>query len=61
LMLDRLALGTVAWWEVIVSMGLMAVTVFACIFIAGRLYRYGVLMYGQRPSLRQLAKMVRSQ
>jgi ABC-2 type transport system permease protein len=61
LMLDRLALGTVAWWEVIVSMGLMVVTVLGCIFIAGRLYRYGVLMYGQRPSLRQLVKMVRSQ
>jgi ABC-2 type transport system permease protein len=60
-MLDRLALGTVAWWEVIVSMGLMVVTVFVCIFIAARLYRYGVLMYGQRPSLRQLVKMVRSQ
>jgi ABC-2 type transport system permease protein len=61
LMLDRLALGTVAWWEVILSIGLMVVTVFVCIFIAGRLYRYGVLMYGQRPSLRQLVKMVRSQ
>jgi hypothetical protein len=39
----------------------MVVTVFGCIFIAARLYRYGVLMYGQRPSLRQLVKMVRSQ
>jgi ABC-2 type transport system permease protein len=59
LMLDRLALGTVAWWEPPVTIGLMLVTILACIWIAARLYRHGVLMYGQRPGLGQLVKMVR--
>jgi ABC-2 type transport system permease protein len=60
LMLDRLALGTVAWWEVVLTIGLMLTTIFVCIWIAARLYRYGVLMYGQRPGLRQLLKIIRA-
>jgi hypothetical protein len=37
---------------------LMLVAISACTWFAARLYRYGVLMYGQRPSLRQLVKLV---
>ena len=46
LMLMRLALGTVAWWEIVVTVALMLVTILACTWFAARLYRYGVLMYG---------------
>jgi len=59
LMLVRLALGTVAWWEIVVTVALMLVTISACAWFAARLYRLGVLMYGQRPSLRQMVKLVR--
>jgi ABC-2 type transport system permease protein len=59
LMLVRLALGAVAWWEVVATVALMLVAISACAWFAARLYRLGVLMYGQRPGLRQLAKMVR--
>ncbi len=59
LMLVRLALGTVVWWEIVVTITLMLVTILACIWFAARLYRYGVLMYGQRPGLRQIVKLVR--
>jgi ABC-2 type transport system permease protein len=38
---------------------LMLVTIVACTWFAARLYRYGVLMYGQRPSLGQMVKLVR--
>ena len=58
LMLARLALGAVAWWEIVVTMALMLVTICACVWFSARLYRYGVLMYGQRPGLGQLVKMV---
>jgi ABC-2 type transport system permease protein len=58
-MLMRLALGTVAWWEIVVTVALMLLTILACTWFAARLYRYGVLMYGQRPSLGQLLKLVR--
>jgi ABC-type Na+ efflux pump permease subunit len=59
-MLPRIARGTVAWWEIVVTIALMLVTILACTRFAARLYRYGVLMYGQRPSLRQLVKLVRT-
>jgi ABC-2 type transport system permease protein len=58
-MLMRLAVGTVAWWEIVVTIALMLVTILACTWFAARLYRYGVLMYGQKPSLGQMVKLVR--
>lgn len=59
LMLVRLALGTVAWWEFVLTIGLMLLTILVLMVFAARLYRYGVLMYGQKPGLGQLVKMVR--
>jgi ABC-2 type transport system permease protein len=59
LMLMRLALGTVAWWEIVVTIALMLAAILASTWFAARLYRYGVLMYGQRPGLGQLLKLVR--
>ena len=59
LMLMRLALGTVAWWEIVVTVALMLVTILASTWFAARLYRFGVLMYGQRPSLGHLLELVR--
>jgi ABC-2 type transport system permease protein len=59
LMMMRLAVGTVAWWEIVVTIALMLVAILACTWFAARLYRYGVLMYGQRPGLGQLLKLAR--
>jgi ABC-2 type transport system permease protein len=59
LMLVRLALGTVAWWEFVLTIGLMLVTILVLMVFAARLYRYGVLMYGQKPGLGQMVKMMR--
>lgn len=59
LMLVRIALGTATWWETVLTIAWMLVAVLACTWFAARLYRLGVLMYGQRPGLRHLLKMVR--
>jgi len=59
LMLVRLAAGTVYWWDIALSMVLMLVTICACAWFSVRIYRFGVLMYGQKPGLGQLVKMVR--
>ena len=56
-MLMRLALGTVAWWEIVVTVALMLLTILACTWFAARLYRYGVLMYGQKPNLERVIKL----
>jgi ABC-2 type transport system permease protein len=55
----RIAVGTVFWWEIVVTVVLMLVTILACTWFAARLYRFGVLMYGQRPGLRQMVKLLR--
>ena len=39
LMLMRLAVGTVAWWEIVVTVALMLVTILAGTWFAARLYR----------------------
>ncbi|HZU66603.1 MAG TPA: ABC transporter permease [Ktedonobacteraceae bacterium] len=57
LILVRVAVGTVAWWEVVVSITLLLVAILACAWFAARLYRVGVLMYGQRPGLGQVMKL----
>ncbi len=58
-MLIRVGVGNVAWWEIALTTVLMLGAIAICFVIAGRIYRFGVLMYGQRPNLRQLAGMVR--
>ncbi|HLZ57367.1 MAG TPA: ABC transporter permease [Ktedonosporobacter sp.] len=60
LMLVRLARGTVAWWEIVVTIALLLGTILACAWFAARLYRLGVLTYGQKPSLARLVKIVRT-
>jgi ABC-2 type transport system permease protein len=58
-MLVRIAAGGVAPWEIAFTVVLMIVTIIVCTLIAGRIYRVGVLMYGQRPGLGQLMKLIR--
>ncbi|HZO75007.1 MAG TPA: ABC transporter permease [Ktedonobacteraceae bacterium] len=60
IVLTRIGVGTVAWWEVALTTGLMIVAVVVCTFISARIYRLGVLMYGQRPGLGQLLKLTRA-
>ena len=51
-MLTRLSIGRVEPWEVVVSFGLLIVTIGIVGVIAIRIYSAGVLLYGQRPGLR---------
>jgi ABC-2 type transport system permease protein len=58
-MLMRIGVGSATWWEIAITIILMIVAIFLCAVIAARIYRYGVLMYGQKPSMRQLFKIAR--
>ena len=49
-MLTRLAVGRVEAWELAASLALLALTVPIVVYFAIRVYRAGVLLYGQRPS-----------
>jgi ABC-2 type transport system permease protein len=60
-MLMRIGTGSVAWWEIALSIVLMLIAIFFCTTISARIYRFGILMYGQKPGLGKLIKLVRMQ
>ena len=48
----------VPWWEQILSMFLLAVSAFGMIWLAGRVYRVGILIQGQKVSFKDLGKWI---
>jgi ABC-2 type transport system permease protein len=59
LMLARVAMGHVELWEFVLALVLMAATIAVALVVAARIYSAGVLLYGQRVSLRQVLKAAR--
>lgn len=55
-MVPRVMLGDPATWEIVLSVVLLVVAVYLAGLLAARIYRMGVLMYGQRPSLKVIFK-----
>ncbi len=58
-MIMRLLITTVPAWQIIVSMGGMALTIVGMMWLAGRLFRVQTLLAGQAPKLRDIARLVR--
>jgi ABC-2 type transport system permease protein len=58
-MLTRLTVGRVSPAELVLSVVLLAVTVPIAVVLAIRVYRAGVLLYGQRPGLRTFVGAIR--
>ncbi len=59
LMFARAVAGGAALWEVAISAVLMGLTVLAVAWVAGRIYKVGILMAGKRPTLPELFRWVR--
>ena len=59
LMWARVAGGAVPAWQVVLSFVLMGVAIVAIAWVAGRIYKVGVLMAGKRPTLPELWRWVR--
>ena len=59
LMWARVSGGGVPVWQVALSFVLMAVMVWVIAWIAGRIYKVGILMSGKRPTLPELWRWVR--
>ncbi len=51
LMITRLIVGSVAPWELALSIGLLVASILVALVVAARIYAAGVLLYGQRPSV----------
>jgi ABC-2 type transport system permease protein len=59
MMLLRLPLGTVDTIDIVGSIAVLILTVPLVIWLGSKLFRYGLLMYGKRPSFRQMLHIMR--
>ncbi|MFL5620467.1 MAG: ABC transporter permease [Gemmatimonadaceae bacterium] len=55
----RITLVPVPWLEVVGALSGVAAACAASIWLSGRIYRVGLLMYGKKPSLRELARWIK--
>jgi ABC-2 type transport system permease protein len=56
-MVARIPYG-VPGWELALSIGLLLVTFVLFVWLAGKIYRVGIFMYGKKPSFKELAKWI---
>ena len=59
LMLTRMGVGTATPLEIVVAVALLAAFIPVALWVAARLYRSGVLLYGQPPTPRTLVRALR--
>jgi len=57
-MVARIPFGVPAW-QIALSIALLAGTTFFMIFLAGKIYRVGILMYGNKATLKEIWKWIR--
>jgi len=46
-------------WEVITSILLLVITFIGIVWLAAKIYRVGILMYGKKPSYKELFKWIK--
>jgi ABC-2 type transport system permease protein len=57
----RISAGSnVGIFEILASVGLLAASVLLTMWLAGKIFRTGILMYGKRPSLREISRWLRA-
>ena len=59
LMVLRMAAQTPPFWQVALSIFILAVTTLGVIYFSSRVYRVGILMYGKRPSVVEIFRWLR--
>ena len=58
-MIARIPFGVPAW-QIILALVLLIASTLTMIYIAGKIYRVGILMYGNKATLKELWKWIRS-
>ena len=57
-MVTRLPFG-VEWWEIAISLALLIASTLFMVYFASKIYRVGILMYGKKPSFKEMWKWMR--
>ena len=57
--MERLAATDIAPWELTVSVIVLAASVVGAMILAAKVFRMGILMYGKRPSFREILRYIR--
>src|SRR5689334_803768 len=60
-MFSRIAMqgGETPIWQIGLSIVLMIATIYAMVWLCGRIYRVGILMYGKKPNLPEIMKWIK--
>jgi ABC-2 type transport system permease protein len=56
LMLARVIISEPSAWQVVLGIALLVASIYGVILFSARVFRVGVLMYGKRPSLREIIR-----
>ena len=57
-MFTRIAMSTVPWYEITISIGILIASTFGIGILSAKIYRVGVLMYGTSPKIGNIIKAV---
>ncbi|MEG9434487.1 ABC transporter permease [Terriglobus sp. ADX1] len=59
LMYMRISVSPVPWYEIAASIVLMSLAIYAVLWVASRIYRVGILMYGKKPNLPEILRWLK--
>jgi ABC-2 type transport system permease protein len=59
IMFLRIVVLTPPMWQILLSIALLILGILAVVWIAARVYRVGILMYGKRPTFPEILRWVR--
>lgn len=59
MMFLRTSVSEPPFWQVLLSMAILALTTVGIAWAAGRIYRVGILMYGKKPTIPEILRWVR--
>ena len=60
LMVLRIAIQMPPWWEILATLGVLAVSSMFTMWVAGKIFRTAILVYGKRPTIPELIRWVRA-
>lgn len=59
-MIVRIGMGTPKTWEIIVSIVVLLIAIYVFGWLSAKIYRTGVLLYGKRPTIKELRKAMKA-